>query len=193
MFDNIAQIQRRYQLFPQVDVVAVNGIVVEASGLSEQSLQAFGAIYARQYGMVKDSIKQTDAFDLLRMGTFRSSPTFNVQSDAIVWLNDLEQDEQYTNHPKTLRSILRHSNTGFFELSRNLVTTVIFIDPSNEKSPEILTQLTKGWMKRDAPIRFGLVLSNGQENDSNAVLIRSFYGILNEHGAESALQFLSSV
>lgn len=191
--EQIAQIQRRYHLFPQMELLAVNGIMIESAGFSLPGLQAFAARYSTIYNGVKEFFDYEQAEKLLRSAIVKHTPTFDTRSSAVIWLNDLESDAKYATDPKQLRSILRHSNTGFYGLSRNLVNAVLFIDPSHEDTPTILKQMKKGWIDEGAPIRFGIVLANGDEKDDIAVLIRSFYAVVREHGQENALLFLDKV
>lgn len=189
--DRFVQLQRRYHLFPQVDLIAVNGILVESGGLSLPGLRAFGERYAQLYGLLKDRLDAGTAAKVFRSGAAKSPPTFDVRSPAVLMLNDLERDPAYAAHPKALRSILRHTNSGFYELQRNLVTAVVCVDPRHPQTGRILASLAEGWLERQAPVRLGLLLTNSEADDATAVVIRAFLGVAKEHGSRTALAFLT--
>lgn len=192
--DRIAQAQRRYRLFPQVDLMAINGVMIEAGAMSAHSLVDFGAKYAGLKDLIGE-LSHEQAEYLIRYFMVKLPPCFDVRSKAggIIWLTDLEKDEAFAEHPKTLRSILRHSNTGFFDIRRNLVTSVIALDITAVGAAGIFKSLRESWIGKGAPIRFGLLLTNTKEKDMAAVLIRTSYGIAAEHGSIVALELIEKV
>lgn len=193
LLEKLVSFQRRFHLFPQVEVLAINGLLIESVGFSMHGLQSFASRYSTFYDLVKSKLDHEKAEKVLQAAIISQTPTFDTRSEAVVMLNDLETDELYAKDPKTLKSILRHSQTGFFQLSRNLVTATLFLDPRHEKTGEILAGLKKGWIDAGAPMRFGLVLTNSEGNDYVAVFIRSFYAVHHKHGLTAAISFLEEV
>lgn len=195
LMERLSIYHRRYQLLPQVELLAVNGIMVEAAGFSLPGLQAFAGRYASLYGATlgKEGVGFEQAETLLRSAITEETPVYDTRSPAVVWLCDLEGDKQYADEPKTLNAILRYTKSGFYGIARNLVNVVLFVEPGTGEAGRMLAGVEKRWIGEGAPMRFGLVLANGEEKDGARVFIRAFYGILEKHGRSNALQFIKQV
>lgn len=195
LMERLALYHRRYQLLPQVELVAVNGILVEAAAFSLAGLRAFASRYASIYASTlgKEKVSFEEAEALLQSGLSEETPIYDFRSNAVTWLCDLESDARYADEPKALTSILRYTKTGFYPIARNLVNLVLFVEPGEGRAGQLVKVLKKKWIEEGAPIRFGLVLANGDEKDDLRVFIRSFYGVLSKHGRDNAIEFLEKV
>lgn len=191
---SLTEMQRSSFMFPNSDVVGVNGVLIEPGAFSLQGLASFASDYAKFYAGISGSIDTEIAEVMLKKSLGKKAPTFEVQSNSILYLNDLEKDEVYAKHASTLRSVLRYSESGFFDIKRNLMTAVVSLDVgAGEAAYKVLNKLMKGWVHRGAPIRFGLLLGNYRDKDEFRLAIIATLAIEKVYSSKAALTFLALV
>ncbi|CEJ82885.1 hypothetical protein VHEMI02927 [[Torrubiella] hemipterigena] len=101
-------------------------------------------------------------------------------NNALVWLNDLENDEQYKDHPKTPRALLQRAYPGTIPpVGLNIFHAVTPVDFDDSEDIEMLTQLLT-LVNRGITVRFGLVPAlSSARLESTAKLV---YYIMDTYG-----------
>ncbi|BDD59984.1 hypothetical protein MPDQ_002268 [Monascus purpureus] len=90
-------------------------------------------------------------------------PRYDYRDDTeggnvIIWLNDLEKDTRYESWPSDLDSYLQRSYPGQLPSVRRDLHNVVFpVDLTNPKDVELVIQTIQIFIKRQIPIRFGIV------------------------------------
>ncbi|KAF7562136.1 hypothetical protein G7046_g2010 [Stylonectria norvegica] len=109
---------------------------------------------------------------------------------VLLWLNDLENDEQYIDLPKALQSLLQRTYPGQLpQIGINIFHLVAPVDFSNTEDLAVATQLIS-FMQRGLPLRFGFVPLTSTA--SGAAQAKIVYHLLESYGIESLVTYLES-
>lgn len=95
-----------------------------------------------------------------------SSPTLDLRSPAVIFVNNLETDGRYKRWPASLISILQPAAPGQLRaLRKNLFTLVAVLDPLNQQTPAMVEQILAA-VEKPLPVRCGFlfVTAAGQQS-----------------------------
>lgn len=120
----------------------------------------------------------------------------DIRDSAVIWINDLENDNQYRRWPSSLMDLLRPTFPGMMRnVRKNLFNLVLLIDPIKPDARDLI-KLAESFVVHNAPIRLGLVFDSRntgtQEADYRAILCAFNYYTQNSSTRE-ALGFLTDV
>jgi UDP-glucose:glycoprotein glucosyltransferase len=112
---------------------------------------------------------------------------------SILWLNDLENDNQYTKWPSSYYDLLRNNFFGGLRtIRKNLYNLVVIIDPSQIDTSYELMKNLEAYFVHELPIRIGLIFIT--TNDYGINLYRAFRYLLKYNGNPTrALNFLNEL
>nr|XP_057938366.1 UDP-glucose:glycoprotein glucosyltransferase 2 isoform X2 [Doryrhamphus excisus] len=109
------------------------------------------------------------------------SYALDIRHPAIMWMNDIENDPMYSSWPAAVQELLRTAFPGVIrQIRRNLFNLVLFLDPEEEKSVE-LVKLAHLFYKHKIPLRIGyvFVVNRDDEIDGFSDAGVGFYRLLN--------------
>lgn len=118
-----------------------------------------------------------------------SSIRYNLKSNAISYLNDLETDKRYSKWPKSFSD----SN---FELgkfcSKNVLTVIIPINFENKEISSLLENLIQ-MVSIGYPMRFAVLpVVNSHESHDLKPWIKTYYAIRESYGLRASISFLKN-
>ena len=130
------------------------------------------------------------------------NPELNIQTmnyvldfrhSAILWLNDLEKDSQYTKWPNSYYDLLRNNFFGGLRtIRKNLYNLVLVIDPSQLETSYDLMKNLEAYFVHELPIRIGVVFVT--QNAYSIDFYRAFRYLLKHHsGPGRALSFVNEL
>ncbi|OAX81429.1 hypothetical protein ACJ72_04231 [Emergomyces africanus] len=102
--------------------------------------------------------------------------------DIIIWLNDLEKDHRYDGWPRDLKSLLQPTFHGQLpHVRRDIHNVIIPVDLSSPVHVAIVVENLRMFVKRQIPVRFGIVPlvhnSNALEQAKISHYLLDTYGI----------------
>jgi UDP-glucose:glycoprotein glucosyltransferase len=113
---------------------------------------------------------------------------------SILWLNDLENDNQYSKWPSSYYDLLRNNFFGGLRtIRKNLYNLVVIIDPSQIDASYELMKNIEAYFVHELPIRIGLVFVT--TNEYSIDIYRAFRYLLqyNNGNPTRALSFLNEL
>ncbi|CAF1343716.1 unnamed protein product, partial [Rotaria sordida] len=121
------------------------------------------------------------------------SYVLDFRHPSILWLNDLEKDNQYSKWPSSYYDLLRNNFFGGLRtIRKNLYNLVIIIDPSEIDTLQDLMKNIEAYFVHELPIRIGLVFVTTNEYGIN--LYRAFRYLLKYNGnPKRALTFINEL
>ncbi|XP_061827435.1 UDP-glucose:glycoprotein glucosyltransferase 2 isoform X3 [Nerophis lumbriciformis] len=127
------------------------------------------------------------------------SYALDIRHPAIMWINDIENDPVYSGWPAGVQELLRTTFPGVIrQIRRNLFNLVLFLDPKEEKSVE-LVKLAQLFYKHKIPLRIGYVfVVNGEDeidgfSDAGVGFYRLLNYITDEYDLSQALISMASL
>lgn len=118
--------------------------------------------------------------------------SFNCQSNAILWLNDLERDPMYSHFPKELMSILRGYPGRFKFVAKNVFSVVLFLDFTAGSHLQEFMKLYD-IIRQQIPFRFGVVpILDRQSSHETKLLVQALTEIIKKDKA-MLLPFVSKL
>ncbi|TQD80729.1 hypothetical protein C1H46_033699 [Malus baccata] len=172
--------------------------------------------------LVHQDLSLADQFSKLKIphGTIRKllaslpPPESNMlrvdfRSDHVQYLNDIEEDDMYRRWRSNLNEILMPVFPGQLRyIRKNLFHAVSVIDPSTVCGLQSIDMILSLY-ENNFPMRFGVVLYSSKfikqietrgseddheiEEDMSSLIIRLFIYIKENHGIQTAFQFLSNI
>ncbi|KAF9870433.1 udp-glucose: glycoprotein glucosyltransferase [Colletotrichum karsti] len=193
--------QNRQQLVPSgMNVLWMNGVQ-----LIERQIEAFTLIdLLRRERKLIDGVRDLgftggQAVALLGHPKVAESkaedepPRFDWTDDieegkVIIFLNDLEKDEQYENFPTDLMSLLQRVYPGQLPpVRRDIFNLIVPVDFSKVDDLSVVAQLNS-FVKRKLPLRFGLVPLTPTEEATGIAKI--LYYLLDSYGMDAFVDYL---
>lgn len=112
---------------------------------------------------------------------------------AILWINDLEKDSQYSRWPSSYFDLLRNNFFGGLRtIRKNMFNLVVIIDPSQGETIHELIKNLEAYFVHELPIRIGLVFVTSDPYSIH--VYRAFRYLLKQHGNPTrALAFLNEL
>uniref|UniRef100_A0A8D3BWR4 UDP-glucose ceramide glucosyltransferase-like 1 n=1 Tax=Scophthalmus maximus TaxID=52904 RepID=A0A8D3BWR4_SCOMX len=128
-----------------------------------------------------------------------NSYALDIRHQAIMWINDIENDPMYRSWPTGVQELLRATFPGVIrQIRRNFFNLVLFLDPVQEESVE-LVKLAELFYKHKIPLRIGFVfvVDTKDEIDGFSDAGVGFYRLLNyiadEYDLSQALMSMVSM
>ncbi|KAM9804857.1 UDP-glucose:glycoprotein glucosyltransferase 2 [Neosynchiropus ocellatus] len=134
-------------------------------------------------GLHNLGIKGEHQGNLLRLpvSPVTDSYALDIRHPSILWMNDIENDPQYSSWPAGLQELLRATFPGVIrQIRRNLFSLVLVLDPVQEETVG-LVKLAALFYKHKIPLRIGFVfvVNTEDEIDGFADAGVGFYRLLN--------------
>ncbi|KAM4731815.1 UDP-glucose:glycoprotein glucosyltransferase 2 [Anableps anableps] len=134
-------------------------------------------------GLHNLGIKGEHQSKLLRLpvNTVDDSYALDIRHPAIMWMNDIENDQMYRSWPASVQELLRATFPGVIrQIRRNFFNLVLFLDPLQEETIE-LVKLAELFYKHKIPLRIGFVfvVNTKDEIDGFSDAGVGFYRLLN--------------
>ncbi|XP_053733940.1 UDP-glucose:glycoprotein glucosyltransferase 2 isoform X2 [Synchiropus splendidus] len=134
-------------------------------------------------GLHNLGIKGEHQGNLLRLpvNPVTDSYALDIRHPSILWMNDIENDPQYSSWPAGLQELLRATFPGVIrQIRRNLFSLVLVLDPVQEETVG-LVKLAALFYKHKIPLRIGFVfvVNTEDEIDGFADAGVGFYRLLN--------------
>ncbi|XP_035995136.1 UDP-glucose:glycoprotein glucosyltransferase 2 isoform X2 [Fundulus heteroclitus] len=134
-------------------------------------------------GLHNLGIKGEQKAKLLRLpvNTVDDSYALDIRHPAIMWMNDIENDQMYRSWPASVQELLRATFPGVIrQIRRNFFNLVLFLDPLQEETVE-LVKLAELFYKHKIPLRIGFVfvVNTKDEIDGFSDAGVGFYRLLN--------------
>ncbi|KAM3607346.1 uncharacterized protein V6R79_006111 [Siganus canaliculatus] len=127
------------------------------------------------------------------------SYALDIRHPAIMWLNDIENDQVYRSWPGGVQELLRATFPGVIrQIRRNFFNLVLFLDPLQEESVE-LVKLAELFYKHKIPLRIGFVFVVNTKDeidgfsDAGVGLYRLLNYIADEYDLSQALLSMLSL
>ena len=110
---------------------------------------------------------------------------------VIIWLNDIEKDNRYSEWPSHTQTLLQRMWPGQLpQIRRNIHHVVIPVDLSDVKDIEIVVEQMLTFVKRLIPVRFGLVpVPHSVAATEQAKIV---YHLLETYGLSTVISYLET-
>jgi UDP-glucose:glycoprotein glucosyltransferase len=141
------------------NVVLINGQPIDA----DADIFALFSLLRRQINkyesLRKLDLARSSVFDLLALpNPQRITPRIQLNSDYVVWLNNLESDSMYRAWPGSVRDILRPTfpNQLHF-IGKNIFNLLCVVDLTDDQYVEWVNNMLALIYRNQAPLRFGFL------------------------------------
>ncbi|KAK7747781.1 killer toxin resistant protein [Diatrype stigma] len=194
---------RAGRVFPGLNVLFMNGVQ-----LMERQIDPFNLVDSirRERKLIKGvtdlGLTGQEAVALLgnREVTLAKAtdetPRFDWRDEiedgqVIVWLNNVEKDKRYSSYPKTIRALMQMTYPGQIPpIAKDVFNVIIPVDFSNLDDLSMITEQIQAFIKRQLPIRFGLVpIATTKAAEDQAKVV---YHLLENYGLGSLMSYLES-
>uniref|UniRef100_A0A3Q2Y4X5 UDP-glucose ceramide glucosyltransferase-like 1 n=1 Tax=Hippocampus comes TaxID=109280 RepID=A0A3Q2Y4X5_HIPCM len=151
-------------------------------------------------GLHNLGVKGEHQYTLLRLPVNHVADSYalDIRHPAIMWMNDIENDPMYSSWPAGVEELLRTTFPGVIrQIRRNFFNLVLFLDPEEEKSVE-LVKLAGLFYKHKIPlIGYVFVVNTKDEIDGFSNAGVGFYRLVNyiadEYDLSQALISMASL
>eukprot|EP01101_Sappina_pedata_P013594 TRINITY_DN9864_c0_g1_i1.p1 TRINITY_DN9864_c0_g1~~TRINITY_DN9864_c0_g1_i1.p1 ORF type:complete len:1336 (-),score=421.23 TRINITY_DN9864_c0_g1_i1:62-3634(-) len=162
MIDGLIKNQGRVYIEGQ-NFVLINGYLVEPDKIQPlELLDLIKSEISKGESLVDLGLSATQTLNILKSwkvksGQAEESTRFKINSDSIIYLNDIESEKRYAAFPSNINVLMRPPARGQFKYVRkNAVTVLLFLDASETRSIELLSVINH-YLSRFLPIRVGVV------------------------------------
>lgn len=192
---------RALNIAPPDGALFVNGLFFDADTLDLSSImETFRAEVRVLETLYKNNIKGKIASSLLTLDFSSSSNkdfAIDIRDTAIMWVNDMENDAQYSRWPSSVTDLLRPTFPGMLRnIRKNVFNLVLVIDPLHPDSRS-LVKLAESFVVHLAPIRLGLVFDTRAETPETSAdylaIFCAFNYVSQKKDSRSALGFLTDI
>ena len=112
--------------------------------------------------------------------------------NVIIWMNDLEQDKRYQTWPASLTALFQRSYPGSLpSVARDIHNLIVPFDPTNLKDLEMVTTALQSLVKRNVPVRIGLVPAGA--SGVSMTYAKLSYHIVDTYGLSGLLAFYNEL
>lgn len=169
----------------------INDLELKSSGIDSFKIMDFMNLFF-EMTVEGDSLKIPDGTirKLLHSrltGSIQQSTNnqcFNLQSDAITFLNNLEKDIRYSKWEKSLG---RKIENGQF-YGKNILTVVFPLNVSDENSASLLENLIQ-IISHGYPLRLAIVPIVSNDHD---LFVKSFFAVRQKYGLRATVKYLNA-
>ncbi|KAH8556358.1 UDP-glucose:glycoprotein glucosyltransferase-domain-containing protein [Umbelopsis sp. PMI_123] len=206
LIDEIASNQA-FGVQPGMNAMWLNGISLDADHIDPFSLlNSLKKERVLIQALINIGITPADAINLLTHSAFstpkhgndQADDIFDVRDDSVnenlvIWWNDIENDEMYSDWPDDIFDLLKPTYPGQLRTIRKNIFNVLFtVDLSQPKWAATISGSVQDMVKKGYPIRFGVVPKLGSNRESPETLMAiCMHNFVEAHGAPFALQFLN--
>ena len=114
----------------------------------------------------------------------------NEGGNVVIWMNDIEKDKRYEDLPDDLMALLQRTYPGQLPAVRkDIHNLVIPVDFSDYTDVELIVETVLGFVKRQLPIRFGLVPLTRSKNAVNQAM--TMYYLVERYGLAAGIDYLT--
>ncbi|KAF2746996.1 glycosyltransferase family 24 protein [Sporormia fimetaria CBS 119925] len=194
----------RMQLLPAgYNVMWINGVQIPArdinpfsllehlrrerkliNGIRTQGLSGPEAISLLSHSAITDNQVQDEP----QRYDFRDTPE---GGKVIIWLNDIEKDSRYQHWPTEMAALLQRMYPGSLpSVRRDIHNIIIPVDFSSKEDIYSVVETLQGMIKRNVPVRWGLVprtLTEGAAEQAKIV-----YHLLDTYGIAAMMKYLDA-
>ena len=114
-----------------------------------------------------------DVDKILSMGSKSNSEpdlALDLRDASVVWINDLEKDEEYEDWPDDLTQLFfRMGGVMLRPVRRNVFNLLLTLDPDEDATTGAMIKLAQSFMAHKAPVRIGVVFCGADEISSNSI------------------------
>ena len=108
--------------------------------------------------------------------------------NVIIWMNDLEQDKRYEGWPTDLTALFQRQYPGQLpSVARDIHNLIVPVDLTKYKDVEMVTMSLQNLVKRNVPVRIGLVPAGNSE--TSIACAKLSYHIVDTYGLSGLLAF----
>jgi UDP-glucose:glycoprotein glucosyltransferase len=133
--------------------------VFDDNGVSPGEARKLQLTVQKDLGEPRDNEYFDEMYDLLS------------DEQIVVWMNDIEADQQYENWDVGIKSIMTNSMPGqLLRVRKNLFNLVFVLDFTDKEALRFLTEDIVEMLKNIVPIRFGVVPLITKQGDSDGIL-----------------------
>ena len=112
--------------------------------------------------------------------------------NVIMWLNDIEKDTRYSSWPSALQALLQRGYPGQLpSVRRDIHNVVLPVDLANGKDLVLIVETIQSFIKRNVPVRWGLVPSLATTVSTDYAKIS--YHVLETYGLSTLLGYYRSL
>ncbi|XP_064455820.1 UDP-glucose:glycoprotein glucosyltransferase 1-like isoform X2 [Ornithodoros turicata] len=147
-------------------------------------------------GIPKPMIPKLMKIDLLNN---KQEYGVDIRDSAVLYINDIENDSQYHNWPRSIQDMLRPSYPGMLRnVRKNMYHLVIIADPSKKQARDIL-KLAESFYVHRAPLRIGLVFAVNHNmsatgyDDAGVAMLNAFNFISQDKVPYEGLSFITDI
>ena len=192
-------------MFPErTPYLSVNGVQLNFETVDVSSILTHlrddwrRALFLKSFGL-----GDADARRLLLSVSAHMNEAYRVDmnSPAVIYMNDLAEDRRYDGWPPSVMDFLR-GGRGLRPVRKNLISVVFSVNPAGIESAEIIQRLVF-YVRNMYPIRVGLVFDTrgaphtGEGsvplNERAVVLANAFCAFLTLSGRREAMDFMMEV
>lgn len=206
----ISELQPERSVFKDVKQNSMNGLInpgqnsILVNGAPafpvDDSVFTLLDLLDRERGFIKDltdlGLEESVAADLINNNILADSSVnavnrYDYRSEGLIWLNDIETDEQYKKWPDDVQIYLDRDHPGqFYPVRHNTNSLVFTVDFSNLVHHELLAQAFN-ILSRGLPIQIGIIpLVNSYEARTHAANLQF---LEQNHPTRSVITYITSV
>lgn len=121
----------------------------------------------------------------------------DIRDSSIIWINDLEKDNQYRRWPASVMDLLRPTFPGMLRnVRKNMFNLVLIVDPITPDARGII-KLAESFVIHLAPVHLGIVFDTskgvGELNEVYRSINCAFNYLVQTKTPREALGFLTDV
>jgi UDP-glucose:glycoprotein glucosyltransferase len=187
---------QKYGMEPGDSVVLFNGIVLQTE--STDTFSVLEVLLAESHligGLTGLGLSVSDAHSVVQIPVHSQAQSFAVdmRSQSVVFINDLESDKHYAGWSKSLKQFMQPTFPGSLrQVARNVFNLVFCLDPASMEGIELLEYMAL-FLENQVPVRLGVLLVSGEDNEVGVAISRGFYYIVENHSGREALNWLLEV
>lgn len=171
-------------------VFRINDFELKSANADPFRLLDFMNIYSKITNELRILAGKSSLRKILRSrigGNIRGSTIrYDIRSEAITFLNDLEKDKRYSKWPKSIDE--SELEDGEF-YAKNILTVVIPIDFESQETSSLLENLVQ-MVSYGYPMRFAVLPIVSESQANIKPWIKTYYAIKQSYGLRASVSFL---
>ena len=184
----------RHQLNSKQSQFRINNFDLKSANVDPFRLLDFMNIYTKisnelkrltngNFSVLKKILKSSSSHSSQGSSGIR----YNIKTESLTFLNDLEKDKRYSNWPKEVDETVIEE--GKFS-SKNVLTVIIPINFDNRETTTLLENLIQ-MVSYGYPIRFAILpVIDESSKDNLKPWIKAYYAVRESYGLRASVSFL---